>query len=286
MATFCKIAVIPKPLMLLTLLFNLAPLLHAQVELDRLETQDEEVVAAAAQEALAKFARDMTRQSGRSQQSTMQQDSIVFNRQNNTLLFYFTLHKEAFPERNFYLIKYNEHIMKEHISNAFINADKSIQQIPAVVEKARGSLGYVFYREGMEAKAVLTPDEVAQLATTIQSGGGNSYTQRLQKAVDDLNRQLPRPLNNNIVMDSATLDKHYLTYHCSLATPGYNLSVMVESGRQNMEHSIRNRENENSITLIQQLVASNRGFRMTYYDPTNNQREEYTFTPAELKAML
>ncbi len=281
-----KTNTLAKPLAALALLVGLTSSLSAQVELDRLETQDEAVITVAAQNALAKFAHDMTQQNDRRQQSGMQQDSIVYNRQSNTLLFYFTLQKEAFPERNFYLIQYNEHIMKEHISNAFINADKSIQQIPSVVEKAHGSLGYIFYRDDRVAKAVLTPDEVAQLAATIQSGSGNSYMQRLQKAVDDLNRQLPRQLNDGIVMDSATLDERYMTYHCTVISPGYNLVVMVESGRQNMEHSIRSRESDNSISLIQQLVAANRGFRMTYFDRTTGQQEEYTFSPTELKAML
>ncbi len=275
-----------KPLLALTLLIGIAPSLSAQVDLDRLETQDDAVVAAAAQDALAKFAHDMTQQNHKSQQGSMQQDSIVYHRHSNTLLFYFTLAKEAFPERNFYLIKYNEHIMKEHISNAFINADKAIQQIPDVVEKAHGSLGYVFHRDGMEAKAVLAPHEVQQLAATIHNGGGNSYMQRLQQAVDNLNRQLPRQLNDGMMMDSASLDQHYMTYHCTVISPGYNLAIIAESGRQNMEHSIRSRENENSVTLIQQLVAANRGFRMTYFDRTTGQREEYTFTPTELKTML
>ncbi len=286
MTLFRKTAPLPKPLVALVLLLGLSLSLSAQVELDRLETQDEAVISVAAQDALAKFARDMTQRNSRNQQSGMQQDSIVYNRQSNTLLFYFTLQKAAFPERNFYLIKYNEHIMKEHISNAFINADKSIQQIPTVVEKAHGSLGYVFYRDGMEAKAVLSPDEVALLAATIQNGAGNSYMQRLQKAVDDLNQQLPKQLNDGIVMDSASLDNHYMTYHCTVISPGYNLAVIVASGRQNMEHSIRSRESENSVTLIQQLVAANRGFRMTYFDRTTGQQDEYLFTPTELKAML
>lgn len=272
--------------MLLAIILCLSPSLRAQPDMGQLQTKDQQMLISSSREALARLAQDLTKQCPMEQQSGIRQDSLVYNAPSNTLSFYFTLSSQSLPERNFYEIKYNASMMKEHIANAFINAGKSTQQILLLVSQAQGSLEYVFHRDTMTAAATLSPSEVNQLADNITHGGATSYVKHLQDAVANLNSHLPRQMNEGLTMDSARLDDTRMTYYCTANGKKYKLDMLARSGRQSMEESIRNHDSESSLNLIRQLVAAKRGFRMKYYDSLSSKSAEYTFTPEELAKLL
>ena len=272
--------------LLACLLIAAMPALQAQPEPGRLQTREEKSREAASQMALSKLAADLTRQCPMEQQRGVRQDSLVYDSSSRTLSFHFTMSPEALPERNFYELKYNPPIMKEHIGNAFVNADKATQQILMAVKQAGGSLRYVFHRDTMSASATLSPNEVAALAKDIASGGGNSHVKRLQQAVDDLNRNLPRQMSEGLRMDSAGLDSAWMTYYCTADGTRYNLDMMASSGRQSMLSSLRGSDSDNSVALMQRLSAARRGFRMLYRDSHSTHVARYTLSPKEIDKLL
>lgn len=270
--------------LLLALLTLLPAWAACQPNFDKLRTQEEIYTADAATQSLATLAARMTKDCPLRNTANTWIDSVTFSTDSSILRYYLRIDPDAMSEREFYIMKY---VQRDELKRKLINSfmpNKNLSDAIGLLKILDGRMQWEYRREKEHFRLSITPAEVDSTRMHQIPEKMVAYN-RLTEFVAQTNEQLPRPIAQELTLDSLTLDSNYVTYYYSASSTRYNLDILAASGRDKMMASLKDASG-GSLQQLQLMRVSGQGFRVLYHDTADTgTHAEYIINNKELREL-